>query len=88
MRIGLALGSGSWAHIGAIRALEERGIRADRVCGTSIGALVGPRLRLRRARRPGELGHGLYSGRELWLPHGNLLDAVRASCALPGLSRR
>src|SRR5918992_3100531 len=43
-RIGLALGSGSsrgWAHIGAIRALEERGIKADLVCGTSIGALVG-----------------------------------------------
>jgi NTE family protein len=43
-RIGLALGSGSsrgWAHIGAIRALEERGIRFDLICGTSIGALVG-----------------------------------------------
>ncbi len=43
-RIGLALGGGSargWAHIGAIRALEDAGIRADLVCGTSIGALVG-----------------------------------------------
>ncbi len=43
-RIGLALGSGSargWAHIGAIRALEERGVKPDLVCGTSIGALVG-----------------------------------------------
>src|SRR5215212_5984135 len=43
-RIGLALGSGSargWAHIGAIRALEERGVKPDVVCGTSIGALVG-----------------------------------------------
>src|ERR1043166_1787057 len=43
-RVGLALGSGSargWAHIGAIRALEERGIKAEVVCGTSIGALVG-----------------------------------------------
>src|SRR3954454_23095642 len=43
-RIGLALGSGSsrgWAHIGAIRALEERGIKIDLICGTSIGALVG-----------------------------------------------
>lgn len=42
-RIGLALGSGSsrgWAHIGAIRALEERGVKPDLVCGTSIGALV------------------------------------------------
>src|SRR3954466_10391454 len=43
-RIGLALGSGSargWAHIGAIRALEERGLKPDIVCGSSIGALVG-----------------------------------------------
>lgn len=43
-KIGLALGSGSargWAHIGAIRALEERGIRFDIICGTSVGALVG-----------------------------------------------
>jgi NTE family protein len=43
-RIGLALGSGSargWAHIGAIRALEEKGVRPDIICGTSIGALVG-----------------------------------------------
>src|ERR1700741_1722618 len=44
LRLGLALGSGSargWAHIGVIRALEERGIKPDMVCGTSIGALVG-----------------------------------------------
>jgi NTE family protein len=43
-RIGLALGSGSargWAHIGAIRALEQCGIKFDLICGTSIGALVG-----------------------------------------------
>ena len=43
-RIALALGSGSsrgWAHIGAIRALEEHGIKFDLICGTSVGALVG-----------------------------------------------
>ncbi|MFW6190992.1 MAG: patatin-like phospholipase RssA [Thiohalospira sp.] len=43
-RIGLALGTGAargWAHIGVLRALAERGIRPDVVCGTSIGALVG-----------------------------------------------
>jgi NTE family protein len=43
-RIGLALGSGSargWAHIGIIRALEERGIHPGLVAGCSIGALVG-----------------------------------------------
>ena len=44
MKIGVALGSGSargWAHIGVLNALGEAGIRADIVCGTSIGALVG-----------------------------------------------
>ena len=43
-RIGLALGGGSargWAHVGVIRALEQRGIRPDLICGTSAGALVG-----------------------------------------------
>jgi len=35
-RLGLALGSGSargWAHIGVIRALEERGLRPDVLVG-------------------------------------------------------
>jgi NTE family protein len=27
----------------------------------------------------------LHSGRELWLRHGDMLEAVRASCAMPGL---
>ena len=42
--IGLALGSGAargWSHIGIIEVLEEEGIRADVVAGTSIGAVVG-----------------------------------------------
>src|SRR5256886_2007949 len=137
-RIGLALGSGSargWAHIGAIRALEERGIKADLVCGSSIGALVAAayaageldrlekwvtglawttvvrlmdltwRGGLIRGQRLftlfrtifedrqiddlpipfGAVATELYSGRELWLRHGDLLDAVRASCAMPGI---
>lgn len=137
-RIGLALGAGSargWSHIGAIRALEERNIKPDLVCGSSIGALVGAayasgeldrleqwvtglawttvvrlmditwRGGLIRGQRLfnlfrtifedrdidslpipyGAVATELYSGRELWLRHGNLLDAVRASCAMPGL---
>lgn len=43
-RIGLALGSGSargLAHIGVLRALQEAGLQADLLAGTSIGALVG-----------------------------------------------
>ncbi len=137
-RIGLALGSGSargWAHIGAIRALEERGVKPDIVCGTSVGALVGACyaagelekleswvtslawttvLRLMDLTWRGGLIRGnrlfslfrstfedrdlaqlpvifgavateLASGREVWLRDGKVLDAVRASCAMPGL---
>jgi len=43
-RLGLALGCGSargWAHIGVLRALEERGLKPDVVTGASVGALVG-----------------------------------------------
>lgn len=42
--IGIALGGGvarGWAHIGAMRALLEAGIKPDIVTGTSIGAVVG-----------------------------------------------
>ena len=138
LRLGLALGSGSsrgWAHIGVIRALEERGITPDIVCGSSIGALVGAAyasgelerlekwvtglawtnvVRLMDLTWRGGLIRGtrlftlfrtifhdrdieelpmpygaiateLHSGRELWLRHGKVLDAVRASCAMPGL---
>lgn len=138
-RIGLALGSGSsrgWAHIGAIRALEARGVKPDIVCGSSVGALVGASyasgelerlekwvtglawttiLRLMDVTWKGGLISGnriftmfrnnlfekreiaelpvkfgaiateLATGREVWLQHGDLLDAVRASCAMPGL---
>lgn len=137
-RIGLALGAGSsrgWAHIGAIRALEERGVKPDIVCGTSIGALVGGAyasgqldrletwvsglawttvVRLMDITWKGGLIRGnrlftifratfdehdiaelpvafgaiateLESGREVWLREGKVLDAVRASIAMPGL---
>lgn len=42
-RIGLALGGGAargFAHIGVIQVLEENGIKADLVAGTSAGSLV------------------------------------------------
>ena len=137
-RIGLALGSGSargWAHIGAIRALEARGVKPDVVCGSSVGALVGGAyasgeleklekwvtglawtsvvrlmdltwrgglisgnrlfnaFRLMFEKRDivdlpvkfGAIATELATGREVWLQHGDLLDAVRASCAMPGL---
>jgi NTE family protein len=44
MKVGLCLGGGGargYAHIGAIRALIEAGIKIDLVNGTSIGAIMG-----------------------------------------------
>lgn len=44
LTLGLALGGGAalgWAHIGVIEVLQDNGIEADIVAGTSIGALVG-----------------------------------------------
>jgi NTE family protein len=44
MKVGLCLGGGGargYAHIGAIRALTEGGIKIDIVNGTSIGAVMG-----------------------------------------------
>ena len=43
-QIGLALGGGGargWAHIGVIEVLAEAGVKADIVCGCSMGSLVG-----------------------------------------------
>ena len=137
-RIGLVLGGGAargWAHIGAIRALHDAGIKPDVVCGTSIGALVAAvyangdldwleewvsRLtwqtvvRLLDLRISGGLLGGrkvievfakqfngrainelqmpfgavateLDTGREIWLQDGSVVDAVRASIAIPGI---
>ena len=44
IKIGLALGSGGakgFAHLGALKAMEENGIEFDVVAGTSIGSVVG-----------------------------------------------
>lgn len=42
--VGLVLSGGGtrgFAHIGALKALEEAGIRADAISGTSVGSIVG-----------------------------------------------
>lgn len=42
-RVGVAFGSGSargWAHLGVLRALDERGVRPAVVTGASVGSLV------------------------------------------------
>lgn len=66
--LALALGAGAargWAHVGVIRALEQRGIKPDIVCGTSIGALVGA------AYASGELDRF-----EAWIKRLTLMDIV------------
>jgi NTE family protein len=44
MKVGLALGSGAargLTHIGALKAIEEKGIKISYISGTSMGALIG-----------------------------------------------
>ena len=44
VKLGLALGGGGargFAHLGAIKAFEENGIKFDYIAGTSVGSLVG-----------------------------------------------
>lgn len=138
-RIGLVLGAGAargWAHIGALRALGEAGIRPDIICGCSFGALVaashvtGHLDSLEQVARSlttsrvlryfdislrgggliegrwiveffrknvddtaientpvvfGAVATDLASGRETWMTSGSIIDAVRASIAIPGL---
>lgn len=67
--IGVALGGGAArgaAHVGALQALEDAGLRADCVAGTSYGAIIaalyalgGPAAELERVIRQQDIG-------ELW----------------------
>ena len=44
LKVGLALSGGGargFAHLGALKAFEEFGVKFDYVCGTSAGSLVG-----------------------------------------------
>jgi NTE family protein len=136
--LGLALGGGAargWAHIGALHALDEAGIRPAVIAGTSVGAVVGgcyaagkldelsefameltPARVLalldvhvgsglisgdRLGRRLTDNLHGILietlpyrfaaiatefgTGHEIWLTRGSLVEALRASYALPGM---
>ena len=43
-KLGLALGAGAakgFAHIGALRAIEEAGLRVDMIAGSSMGSIIG-----------------------------------------------
>lgn len=43
-KLGLALGAGAakgFAHIGVLRAIEEKGLRVDMIAGSSMGSIIG-----------------------------------------------
>lgn len=138
-KIGIALGSGSargLAHIGALHAIEESGIRIDLIAGSSIGALVGaiyaagnltalessfnafdwkklvslldlvlPKSGLMNGRKVMDfvkdhltfndieelpipfqaVATDILSATEITIDKGNLLHAIRASIAVPGI---
>jgi len=138
-KIGIALGAGvarGWAHIGALQALVEIGVKPDVVVGASVGAVVGgcfaagrldaleefarsltkrnvfsfldfsfngggliggDRLRSRLQTALGAMriedlpirfagvATEIGDGHEVWLRTGPLVEAMRASYALPGV---
>jgi NTE family protein len=60
-------------------------LRGDKV-RTIMGEAIPDALRIETLERPfGAVATDLANGREVWLRDGALLDAVYASCALPGL---
>jgi len=138
-KIGVALGAGvarGWAHIGALQALVEIGVKPDVVVGASVGAVVGgcfaagrldaleefarsltkrnvfsfldfsfngggliggDKLRTRLETALGAMriedlpvrfagvATEIGDGHEVWLRNGPLVEAMRASYALPGV---
>ena len=71
--IHLVLGSGGargLTHIGAVRVLQAHGYEIRSITGCSMGALVGADIIARK---------------EVWISRGDLLQAVRASIAVPGV---
>jgi NTE family protein len=135
MKVGLVLGGGGargFAHIGVLRAMEERDIEAEAIAGCSMGGIVGAMIAhglpsadiqkrfegldtkklLDRSRTGGLMGGkgvaevlsdhlpkrfedlkiplrvtavDVQSGRLLTLHEGDLVPALRATAALPGI---
>jgi NTE family protein len=76
----------TWATVVRLMDLTWRG---GLIRGTRLFALFRALLEDREIDELplpfGAIATELASGRELWLRHGKVLDAVRASCAMPGL---
>jgi NTE family protein len=99
-KIGLALGGGAargWAHIGVVKALADAGIKPDVIVVAGTGLINGQRLCQRLDQELGDrhiedletrftaVATEIGTGHEIWLSHGRVVDAVRASYALPGV---
>jgi NTE family protein len=73
LRLGLALGAGGTkgaAHVGVMKVLEENGIHAEVVAGTSIGSLYGAAYAA--GRSPGEMEAGIRT-----CPHRDVIAFFR-----------
>src|SRR2546430_356304 len=82
--IGLALGGGAargFAHIGIVKTLVAHGIVPNVVVRASIGQTLIEDLPIKFATVATEV----RTGHEIWLTHGRMVDAMRASYALPGI---
>jgi len=97
-RLGLALGAGAargWSHIGILRALEQGGIVPDVITGCSVGAVVGGCYAAGKLDEVEAFARSLSKRRVMGLldfhisgsglTRGPLVDAMRASYALPGV---
>jgi NTE family protein len=84
-KVGLVLASGAargWAHIGAIAALEEAGVRPALIAGTSIGAFVGAAYASGRIADLGELvremdQRNVRTFLDMVFPRSGLIDGER-----------
>jgi NTE family protein len=82
-KIGLALGGGGargYAHLGILKALEEKGIKPDIISGVSAGALAG--VFIASGKNPEEIlemmkKHSITDFAKVILPHNGLLSLDR-----------
>ncbi len=79
-KIGLAMGGGGargYAHLGVLKALEEKGIKPDIISGVSAGALAG--VFIATGKKPEEIlemmkKHSFIDFAKVILPHNGLLS--------------
>ena len=85
-RIALALGSGGargYAHIGVIEEVQARGWEIIGVAGTSMGAVIGGLFVGGAMESYRDWAVDLVTQREVWFTSGPMIQAMRASIAIP-----